>query len=90
VCCWAGSAGNWRAALEDSQAVLALQPDNLKALFRGARAAAKLGQWEVCQGLISRGLQADPGAPELVALHQVGRLAPAEQQPTWYLHCWTC
>jgi hypothetical protein len=54
-------------------------------LFRGARAAAKLGQWEVCQGLISRGLQADPGAPELVALQQVGGRVMMAQKPMQYV-----
>jgi hypothetical protein len=64
-------AGNWRAALHDSEAVLLLQPDNLKAIFRGARAAAKLKEWGSCSKLVEAGLKLEPGAPELLQIQKV-------------------
>ena len=64
-------AGNWRAALQDSERVLILQPDNLKAIFRGARAAGKLKEWGKCSRLVEVGMKLEPGAPELLQIQKV-------------------
>eukprot|EP00775_Hariotina_reticulata_P012859 gene12859-12986_t len=62
--------GNWRSALQDSQAAMQIDPSNLKAVFRGARAALKLGQWEECQQLLGRGFALEPAAKELLQIQQ--------------------
>jgi hypothetical protein len=49
-----------------------LDPSNLKAVFRGARAALKLGEWDVCAQLLQLGLALEPGAQELQQIQQVG------------------
>ena len=41
--------GNWRKSLEDSLEAQKLDPDNIKAYFRCAKAAMQLGRYEVCQ-----------------------------------------
>jgi hypothetical protein len=51
--------------------VLQLQPDNIKALFRGARAALKLGEWVRCEQLLAVGLQVQPDAEELLGVQRV-------------------
>jgi hypothetical protein len=48
-----------------------LDPSNLKAVFRGARAALKLGEWDVCAQLLQLGLALEPGAQELQQIQQV-------------------
>jgi len=63
--------GNWRKALEDAQSALKLDPLNVKALFRAARAAAKLGRLEEAGRLIDLGLGADAQNGELCRLKQV-------------------
>ncbi|WIA28095.1 hypothetical protein OEZ86_010677 [Tetradesmus obliquus] len=63
--------GNWRSALQDSQAALQLEPASIKAVFRGARAALKLGQWDVCGQLLQQGLALEPEAAELLQIQQV-------------------
>jgi hypothetical protein len=65
-------AGNWRSALQDAQAARKLDPSNVKAAFRAARAAAKLGRLELAGALIDEGLALDPGSAELLKLQQVG------------------
>ncbi|EFJ45969.1 hypothetical protein VOLCADRAFT_105761 [Volvox carteri f. nagariensis] len=52
--------GNFRKALDDSLAAKKLDPGNLKALFRGAKAALKLGLWEQCLQLCEEGLRHVP------------------------------
>lgn len=41
------------------------------AVFRGARAALKLGEWEECRQLVQQGLQLEAGAQELLQIQQV-------------------
>ncbi|GBF91215.1 hypothetical protein Rsub_04884 [Raphidocelis subcapitata] len=67
--------GNWRNSLEDSQAARRLDPSNVKAAFRAARAAAKLGQLELAGRLVDGGLALDPASKELLKLQS--DLAPA-------------
>eukprot|EP00878_Enallax_costatus_P046596 GHUV01056798.1.p1 GENE.GHUV01056798.1~~GHUV01056798.1.p1 ORF type:complete len:139 (-),score=17.83 GHUV01056798.1:308-724(-) len=64
-------AGNWRSALQDSQSAHNLDPSNLKAIFRGARAALKLGEWDTCEQLLAAGLSIEPNAPELLQIQKV-------------------
>ncbi|GLC40844.1 hypothetical protein PLESTB_000016500 [Pleodorina starrii] len=56
--------GNLRKALEDSLAAKKLDPGNVKAIFRGARAALKLGLWDQCLQLCAEGRAADPQSKE--------------------------
>eukprot|EP00879_Flechtneria_rotunda_P026899 GHRR01028743.1.p1 GENE.GHRR01028743.1~~GHRR01028743.1.p1 ORF type:complete len:282 (+),score=86.70 GHRR01028743.1:112-957(+) len=70
--------GNWRSAFNDSQSALAIDPHNIKALFRGARAAMKLGEWGTCDQLLAAGLQVEAGAQELLQIQQ--DLAAARKQ----------
>lgn len=70
--------GNWRSALQDSQAALQLEPASIKAVFRGARAALKLGQWDVCGQLLQQGLALEPEAAELLQIQQ--ELAASRKQ----------
>jgi uncharacterized protein HemY len=67
----AAAAGNWRSALQDSQAAMQIDPQSLKAVFRGARAALKLGQWDDCQQLLKEGFALEPAAAELLQVQQV-------------------
>lgn len=67
--------GNWRNALSDSLAARKLDPSNVKAVFRAARAAAKLGRLEQAGELLDEGLALDPANKELQRLKQ--DLAPA-------------
>eukprot|EP00878_Enallax_costatus_P030282 GHUV01032957.1.p1 GENE.GHUV01032957.1~~GHUV01032957.1.p1 ORF type:complete len:285 (+),score=43.68 GHUV01032957.1:425-1279(+) len=62
--------GNWRSALQDSQSAHNLDPSNLKAIFRGARAALKLGEWDTCEQLLAAGLSIEPNAPELLQIQK--------------------
>jgi nucleoside phosphorylase len=41
------------------------------AVFRGARAALKLGEWVVCQQLVQQGLTLEPDAQELLQIQAV-------------------
>ncbi|MEW5307249.1 MAG: hypothetical protein WDW36_009657 [Sanguina aurantia] len=61
---------NWRSALDDSSEALTLDPGNLKACFRGARAALKLGLFQRCEDLARTGLAVDPASRELQTLLQ--------------------
>uniref|UniRef100_A0A383V5T9 Cns1/TTC4 wheel domain-containing protein n=1 Tax=Tetradesmus obliquus TaxID=3088 RepID=A0A383V5T9_TETOB len=70
--------GNWRSALQDSLAALQLEPASIKAVFRGARAALKLGQWDVCGQLLQQGLALEPEAAELLQIQQ--ELAASRKQ----------
>lgn len=72
--------GNWRSALRDSQAALKLDAASLKATFRGARAAVKLGEWDTAEQLLAAGFALEPGAEELVQVQK--DLAVARQQHT--------
>ncbi|KAI8468871.1 MAG: hypothetical protein J3K34DRAFT_454284 [Monoraphidium minutum] len=67
--------GNWRSALEDALAARALAPGNVKAAYRAARAAAKLGRLEQAERLVEGGLALDAANADLVALKR--DLAPA-------------
>ncbi|KXZ56097.1 hypothetical protein GPECTOR_2g979 [Gonium pectorale] len=60
--------GNWRRALDDAMAAKRLDPGNIKAVFRGARAASKLGLWEQCAALCEEGRAADPASKDFDAL----------------------
>jgi hypothetical protein len=44
------------------------------AVYRGARAALKLGEWGVCRQLVQQGLDLEPGAQQLLQIQQVGEL----------------
>jgi hypothetical protein len=65
-------AGNWRSALQDSQSAMKCDPSSMKAIFRGSRAALKLGEWELCGQLLQLGLGLEPEAQELQQIQQVG------------------
>lgn len=52
--------------------MLKLEPSNVKALFRAARAAAKLGRLEQAGQLVDQGLGLDPENQDLGKLKQVG------------------
>lgn len=47
--------GNWRHALNDALAAVECDSSNVKAFFRGARAAAKLGELDKCLDMCERG-----------------------------------
>ncbi|KAF6259158.1 hypothetical protein COO60DRAFT_1622080 [Scenedesmus sp. NREL 46B-D3] len=70
--------GNWRSALQDSQSAMQLDPASIKAAFRAARAALKLGEWDVCAQLLQLGLSLEPGAQELQQIQQ--ELAASRKQ----------
>jgi hypothetical protein len=65
------AAGNWRSALEDARYALKLAPANVKATFRAARAAAKLGRLELAGRMVEAGLASEPGNKELGKLKRV-------------------
>lgn len=54
--------------------MLQLDAGNLKAIFRGARAALKLGEWSVCRQLVQQGLAREADAQELLQIQQVRRI----------------
>lgn len=56
--------------------MLQLDAGNLKAIFRGARAALKLGEWSVCRQLVQQGLVLEADAQELLQIQQVRRMGP--------------
>ncbi|PNW80046.1 hypothetical protein CHLRE_08g375650v5 [Chlamydomonas reinhardtii] len=56
--------GNFRKAYNDALAARKLQPGNIKALFRAARAASRLGMWEQVEALCQEGRTADPASKE--------------------------
>ncbi|GIM08199.1 hypothetical protein Vretimale_12284 [Volvox reticuliferus] len=60
--------GNFRKAFEDSLAAKQFEPGNVKAIFRGARAALKLGLWDQCLMLCEEGRAVDPRSTEFDAL----------------------
>jgi hypothetical protein len=60
--------------LQDSQSALQQDPASLKAAFRGARAALKLGEWQLCGQLLQLGLALEPEAAELLQIQQVSCL----------------
>ncbi|KIY95318.1 Tetratricopeptide repeat protein 4 [Monoraphidium neglectum] len=63
--------GNWRSALEDALAARKLDPSSVKAAFRAARAAAKLGRLGQAGDLVDQGLALDPANKDLLKLQQV-------------------
>ncbi|GLI68177.1 hypothetical protein VaNZ11_012517, partial [Volvox africanus] len=74
--------GNFRKAFEDSLAAKHLDPGNLKAIFRGARAALKLGLWEQCLFFCEEGRAVDPRSSEFDALAKeaISKLEERRQQ----------
>ncbi|GAQ80087.1 hypothetical protein KFL_000450440 [Klebsormidium nitens] len=57
--------GNYRRALQDSQEAVRLNPDNIKAYFRAAKAAFNLGEYDEAVQQAMAGLEKDPENEEL-------------------------
>ncbi|PNH04314.1 Tetratricopeptide repeat protein 4 [Tetrabaena socialis] len=72
--------GNYRKALEDTTAATALDPSNVKAIFRGARAASKLGLWDQCLQLCEQGRAADASSKDFDAMAQEASSKIAERR----------
>lgn len=72
--------GNWRKALEDALASHKLDRTNVKAPFRGAKAALKLGMWQQCEQLCSAGRAIDPASKEFDAMEKEARAKLNEER----------
>ncbi|KAG2485965.1 hypothetical protein HYH03_015291 [Edaphochlamys debaryana] len=72
--------GNFRKALEDALAARQLEPGNVKALFRAARAASKLAQWGQCLALCEEGRAADPASKEFEGMAKEASAKLEEQR----------
>jgi len=66
-----GLLGNWRNALNDALAALKANPAHIKSHIRAANAARQLRSWREAVTLCERGLEAEPGAPELLKTSKV-------------------
>eukprot|EP00897_Mesotaenium_endlicherianum_P007962 jgi/Mesen1/7194/ME000371S06273 len=62
--------GNYGRSLQDSEEALKLNPANLKAIFRAARAAHKLGSLDVALRHCEEGLALDAGNEDLRKIQQ--------------------
>lgn len=70
--------GNFRNTLQDSAAAVKLDGSNVKAHYRGAKAALALRQYAGCVELCRAGLEEEPGNKELQSLAQRAAAAEAE------------
>ncbi|CAD7703396.1 unnamed protein product [Ostreobium quekettii] len=57
--------GNWRRALNDARQAIEINPNNLKAYYRAAKAALKLSEAQVAIQMCEAGLALDPGSTDL-------------------------
>jgi len=72
--------GNDRRALVDAGKAAEMDPGHVKARHRGARAAARLREWDAAESALAAGLTASPGEPALVALQaEVAKLRAADE-----------
>ncbi|GMH40625.1 hypothetical protein BSKO_08529 [Bryopsis sp. KO-2023] len=60
--------GNWRKALKDSKEAVRLDPNNIKAWYRGARSALKLQDVDETLRFCEKGLEVDPDNVDLKKL----------------------
>ncbi|KAG2430020.1 hypothetical protein HYH02_013848 [Chlamydomonas schloesseri] len=72
--------GNYRKAYNDALAARKLQPGNIKAMFRAARAASRLGMWEQCEALCAEGRGADPASKDFDAMAKEAASKLAERR----------
>ncbi|OAE35837.1 hypothetical protein AXG93_4225s1410 [Marchantia polymorpha subsp. ruderalis] len=60
--------GNYRRAIDDADEAVKLNPSNVKAFYRGAKAALSLGLWPKVAELCSEGLNVEPANKELQSM----------------------
>jgi hypothetical protein len=72
-------AGNWRKCVNDAAEARRLDPANVKAHFREAKAALKLGLWAEAEAACVAGQDADGGKPEFAELLKEARSKAVEE-----------
>ncbi|CAM6106306.1 unnamed protein product [Calypogeia fissa] len=71
--------GNYRRAITDAEDAIKLNPANVKAYYRGAKAALALNLWAESNEFCSGGLKYDPMNDELKKLQAQGQQKLAEE-----------
>ncbi|KAG1680398.1 hypothetical protein FOA52_015489 [Chlamydomonas sp. UWO 241] len=71
--------GNWRKCVNDAAEARRLDPTNVKAHFREAKAALKLGLWAQAEAACVAGQDADGGAPEFAEMCREAQTKGAEE-----------
>ncbi|EKX36527.1 hypothetical protein GUITHDRAFT_155219, partial [Guillardia theta CCMP2712] len=73
---------NWGKVIEDTREAIKLDPSNIKAYYRCARAQAGLQKWNLCVEVCDEGLKVDPCNKELLKEKEaaMGKMKQKEEE----------